>query len=43
MNSREDIVVWSYWRAVVRYGYVGKGKEISVARYLGHAWRFDDD
>lgn len=34
MNSGEDIVVWSYWRAVVRYGHVGKGKEISVARYL---------
>lgn len=34
MNSGEEIVVWSYWRAVVRYGHVGKGKEISVARYL---------
>lgn len=27
-------MVWSYWRAVVWYGHVGKGKEISVARYL---------
>ena len=25
---------WSYWKAVVRYGHVGKRKEISVARYL---------
>ncbi|MDE0564881.1 hypothetical protein ON063_14725 [Exiguobacterium sp. B2(2022)] len=25
---------WSYWKAVVRYGHVGKKKEISVARYL---------
>lgn len=30
----ENIVEWSYWKAVVRYGHVGKGKEISVARYL---------
>ncbi|WP_251128524.1 hypothetical protein [Exiguobacterium sp. s28] len=34
MNCGEDIMVWSYWRAVIRYGHVGKGKEISVARYL---------
>lgn len=25
---------WTYWKAVVRYGHVGKGKEVSVARYL---------
>lgn len=30
----ENIMEWSYWKAVVRYGHVGKGKEISVARYL---------
>lgn len=29
-----NIVNWSYWKAVVRYGHVGKRKEISVARYL---------
>ena len=34
MNSREDIVVWSYWRAVVSYGYMWRDKEINVARYL---------
>jgi hypothetical protein len=25
---------WTYWKAVMRYGHVGKGKEVSVARYL---------
>ncbi|TCI75905.1 hypothetical protein EVJ20_13090 [Exiguobacterium sp. SH0S1] len=34
MNNEGDITVWSYWRAVIRYGHVGKRKEISVARYL---------
>ena len=34
MNSGEDIVVWSYWRAVVSYGYMWRDKEINVARYL---------
>lgn len=34
MNTNEKIIEWSYWKAVVRYGHVGKGKEISVARYL---------
>lgn len=34
MNTNEAITEWSYWKAVVRYGHVGKGKEISVARYL---------
>ncbi|WDH76244.1 hypothetical protein PTI97_01585 [Exiguobacterium marinum] len=29
-----NILEWSYWKAVVRYGHVGKRKEISVARYL---------
>ncbi|MFL9652023.1 hypothetical protein [Exiguobacterium chiriqhucha] len=34
MNTNQEITEWSYWKAVVRYGHVGKGKEISVARYL---------
>lgn len=34
MNTEQEITEWSYWKAVVRYGHVGKGKEISVARYL---------
>lgn len=34
MNTDQEITEWSYWKAVVRYGHVGKGKEISVARYL---------
>lgn len=34
MNTDQKMTVWSYWKAVVRYGHVGKGKEISVARYL---------
>lgn len=25
---------WSYWKVVVRYGHVGKRKEVSVARHL---------
>lgn len=25
---------WTYWKVVMRYGHVGKGKEVSVARYL---------
>lgn len=25
---------WSYWKVVMRYGHVGKGREISVARFL---------
>lgn len=25
---------WSYWKVVMRYGHIGKGKEVSVARYL---------
>lgn len=25
---------WTYWKAVMRYGHVGKRKEVSVARYL---------
>lgn len=29
-----SVVEWSYWKAVVRYGHIGKRKEISVARYL---------
>ena len=34
MNNEEMSMEWSYWKAVVRYGHVGKRKEISVARYL---------
>jgi len=34
MDTEEKVMEWSYWKAVVRYGHVGKGKEISVARYL---------
>ena len=34
MNNEEMSVEWSYWKAVVRYGHVGKRKEISVARHL---------
>lgn len=34
MNNKETSMKWSYWKAVVRYGHVGKRKEISVARYL---------
>jgi hypothetical protein len=25
---------WSYWKVVLKYGHVGKGKEVSVARFL---------
>lgn len=25
---------WRYWKVVCRYGHVGIGKEVSVARYL---------
>lgn len=25
---------WTYWKVVMRYGHVGKDKEVSVARYL---------
>ena len=25
---------WSYWKVVMRYGHIGKGNEVSVARYL---------
>lgn len=25
---------WKYWKVVLRYGHVGKRKEVSVARYL---------
>lgn len=25
---------WSYWKVVIRYGHVGKGREVSVARFL---------
>lgn len=25
---------WTYWKVVMRYGHVGKGREISVARFL---------
>lgn len=35
---------WTYWKAVMRYGHVGKGKEVSVARYLvtpAHATMID--
>lgn len=34
MNNDEMNLEWSYWKAVVRYGHVGKKKAISVARYL---------
>ena len=34
MSNEEMSMEWSYWKAVVRYGHVGKRKEISVARYL---------
>lgn len=34
MEKEEALMDWSYWKAVVRYGHVGKHKEISVARYL---------
>ena len=27
-------MTYKYWRVVCRYGHVGRGKEISVARYL---------
>lgn len=35
---------WIYWKAVMRYGHVGNGKEVSIARYLvmpSHASAFD--
>lgn len=35
---------WTYWKAVMRYGHVGTGKEVSVARYLvtpSHATTID--
>lgn len=35
---------WTYWKAVMRYGHVGKRKEVSVARYLvttSHATTID--
>ncbi|MEH7312272.1 hypothetical protein [Priestia megaterium] len=25
---------WIYWKVVMRYGHVGRQKEVSVARYL---------
>ncbi|WP_236639506.1 hypothetical protein [Exiguobacterium sp. SH5S4] len=25
---------WTYWKVVIWYRHVGKGKEVSVARYL---------
>ncbi|MFF2480102.1 hypothetical protein [Paenibacillus sp. NPDC058071] len=27
-------MAYKYWRAVLRYGHVKKGKEVSVARYI---------
>lgn len=27
-------MAYRYWRAVLRYGHVKKGKEVSVARYI---------
>ncbi len=27
-------VEWKYWKVVLRYGHVGKRKDVTVARYL---------
>ncbi|WP_251138229.1 hypothetical protein [Exiguobacterium sp. s191] len=34
MKDVEQILEWSYWKAVIRYGHVGMRNEVSVARYL---------
>lgn len=34
MSEVKQILEWTYWKAVVRYGHVGKRNEVSVARYL---------
>jgi len=34
MNGARELLEWTYWKAVVRYGHVGQRNEVSVARYL---------
>ena len=34
MKDVEQILEWSYWKAVIRYGHVGMRNEVSAARYL---------
>jgi len=34
MNEVKQILEWTYWKAVVRCGHVGKRIEVSVDRYL---------